>query len=200
MPIRPTEMATKAEVNAMKAALDLRRKDHVRLRALLAALCCGLRKCEARRLRVGDFRKIDGTWALTPRTAKQRSGEPQRVIPFVDGDDIKAIVRYIAQEHGDEPDADKKLFWTAGTRHPFKKTALTDKYVSYHLAWLREQAGIERRLTSHSFRHGFATRLLRGGADLRSVQYLMGHKSIKSCESYLHVSTELCLQAVTAIQ
>ena len=140
MAIRPTEMATREEVNAMKAVLDLRRRDHVRLRALLAAFSCGLRKCEVRRLLVGDFRRIDGQSVLTPRTAKQRNGEPQRVVPMADADDIKALAKYIEQEHGAEPDPTTRLFWTAGTRYPFKRTVLTDKFVTYHIARLRELA------------------------------------------------------------
>lgn len=200
MAIRPTEMATREEVNKMKAVLDLRRKDHVRLRALLAALCCGLRKCEIQRLVVGDFRRIDCGWALTPRTAKQRKGQPQRVVPVADADDIKALARYIEQEHGRCPDPEARLFWTAGTRHPFRKTPISDKYVSYHIARLRQMAGVERRLTSHSFRHGVATRLLRGGADLETVRSILGHASVNSVQHYLHTSTQRCREAMAAIQ
>ena len=200
MAVRPTEMATKDEVEAMKAVLDLRRKDHVRLRALLAVLCCGLRKVEVRRLLTGDFRKIDGQWAITPRTAKQRKGEPQRVVPLADPDDIKALAKYIEQEHGGDPDPCTKLFWTAGTRHPFRKTPITDKFVAYHIQRLRELAGIERRVTSHSFRHGVATRLLRGGADLCTVQQILGHQHISSTQKYLHSSFALKVKAMAAIQ
>src|ERR1041384_7658492 len=49
---------------------------------------------------------------------------------------------------------------------------------SYWVAKLCRDAGVTRRITAHSFRHGFATSLLRSGTDLRTVQQLLGHASI----------------------
>ena len=66
---------------------------------------------------------------------------------------------------------------------------LTVRSVARMLEKYLRQTGLDRRTTPHSLRHSFATHLLDRGADIRSVQELLGHKSLVTTQIYTHVST-----------
>jgi integrase/recombinase XerC len=66
---------------------------------------------------------------------------------------------------------------------------LTTRSVGRMLQKYLRQTGLDRRTTPHSLRHSFATHLLDRGADIRSVQELLGHKSLVTTQIYTHVST-----------
>jgi integrase/recombinase XerC len=81
-----------------------------------------------------------------------------------------------------KPDAETPVFVSrVGTR-------LTTRSVGRMLEKYLKQSGLDSRTTPHSLRHSFATHLLDRGADIRSVQELLGHKSLVTTQIYTHVS------------
>jgi len=71
-----------------------------------------------------------------------------------------------------------------------KGTPLTTRSVERMMKKYLQVAGLNRNLTPHTLRHSFATHLLDAGADLRSVQELLGHASLSTTQVYTHVSVE----------
>ncbi len=72
----------------------------------------------------------------------------------------------------------------------FRGGRLTTRSVDRQLVNYVKQLGIQRKVTPHSLRHSFATHLLAGGADIRSIQELLGHASLSTTQRYTAVSFE----------
>ena len=199
MPARPTEPLTGDEFGRMMACLDRRKRDDVRVGALLVVLRLGLRRGEVIGLRVRDVLSLDDGLALSVRTLKQRSRRPKhRVVPVTNPDAASLLAKYLKQSHA-HSDPDEPLFFTLGRHGPWERTELTPKAIDYWVKRLTARAGIEKRASAHSFRHGCATDLLRGGADLRTVQAILGHATVSSTSHYLHTSRERCAEAVRGL-
>src|SRR3989338_5737965 len=70
----------------------------------------------------------------------------------------------------------------------FGSLRLTSRSIERIVSYYAIKAGVSKRVTPHSLRHGFATDLLRNGADIRSVQILLGHSNISTTQIYTHVT------------
>jgi len=165
------------EIDKLLQAPDMARPTGIRDQAMLSVLyATGLRVSELCHLGLGD---LNASLGFLKTTGK---GNKQRLVP-VGREAIQAVERYLAGARGVllKGRASRYLFITARggclTRQAFWKL----------LAGWGRKAGILRRLTPHVLRHSFATHLLEGGADLRSVQVMLGHADISTTQIYTHV-------------
>ena len=166
-----------SEVEALLRAPAVDTNEGLRDRAMLELLyATGLRVSELIRVRVDDV-VMDAGFLRT-----MGKGSKERIVPF--GDAARdAIVTYI--EHGrpnHDKYADPHLFLTVRGR-PMGRQAFWTKIGHY-----ARLAGIKTHISPHVLRHSFATHLLENGADLRSVQLMLGHADISTTQIYTHVS------------
>jgi integrase/recombinase XerD len=83
----------------------------------------------------------------------------------------------------------------SGEGHRGKDEPISDKTVWYACIEAARHAGINKRVTPHTLRHSWATHLLEGGTDLKTIQVLLGHGDLETTARYLHLS-QRHLQAV----
>jgi integrase/recombinase XerC len=136
----------------------------------------GLRISEACGLTVGN---VD---AEAQRVRVLGKGRKQREVP-VGAPALEAMARYW-RETGHRRDHDLPAFLAA----PGTARAVTPAEVQRRLKRYLAMAGLDPSLTPHKLRHSFATHLLDRGADLRSVQELLGHARLQTTEVYTHVT------------
>jgi len=147
---------------------------------------CGLRIRELCGLRVED---IDFNEQLVRVRGK---GKKERLVP-VGAPALTAIRDYWTQLL--EPPAGVQPVFHADTR---KAAPLSPLQLSRRLKTYLVIAGLDPHLTPHKLRHSYATHLLDAGADLRSVQELLGHAHLVTTQVYTHVTTERLRKAYNA--
>lgn len=108
-------------------------------------------------------------------------GNKERLVPLL-GEAKKAIELYL-EYLPFELDEDEPIF--RGSRGKILQLAVFNR----QLIKLRRLYGLPEHLSSHSFRHSFATHLLQNGANLRSIQDLLGHKSLSTTQRYTKITT-----------
>jgi integrase/recombinase XerD len=171
---------SQAEVNKLLegagGADPIARRD----RALLEVMYgCGLRASEATGLEIGD---IDLRRGFVRPHGK---GSKERVVPL-GSEAARAIERYLRNGRADlvGERVERKLFVN------FRGGALTRQGLYKIIQRHAVAAGLEGKMSPHTLRHTFATHLLSGGCDLRSVQEMLGHADVATTQLYTHLSRE----------
>ncbi|MDZ4814913.1 MAG: tyrosine recombinase XerC [Verrucomicrobiota bacterium] len=187
LPIFMTESQVIALLDAPAQVLEASKKSGQRGRPLspLVALrdaawlevlySCGLRISELTGLKVQDIKPDAEVLRVTGK------GDKQRLIP-VGLPALEAIAKYHAALPA-YPAGHDAVFQNAQGK------AISVLTVQTRLKIYLKASGLDPNLTPHKLRHSFATHLLNHGADLRSVQEMLGHSSLAATQIYTHVST-----------
>ena len=177
---RLPEVLTRSEVQALLAAPKGSDPAALRDRALLEVMyACGLRASEVIGLEVSD---VDLDEGLLRARGK---GSKERVVP-VGSAAVKAMRVYLA--HG-RP-ALVKLTPERALFVNFRGQSLTRQGLYKIVRRHAQSVGLADRMSPHTLRHTFATHLLSGGCDLRSVQEMLGHADVATTQLYTHLSPD----------
>lgn len=172
---RLPEVLSREEVRAL-----LEQPLNIKHRAILTAIyACGLRISEACRLRVADIdskRMVLRVW--------RGKGDKDRYVML--SPHLLKLLREYWQTAKPRP-------WMFPGQDPSRP--ITERSVSRVFEKAKKGAAISRPVCVHSLRHSFASHLLESGTDIRAIQVLLGHRSLRTTTVYLHVSPE-CLASV----
>jgi len=168
------------EIEQILEQPDLRTPLGMRDRAMLEMLyATGMRVSELTRLPIHQV-NLEGGYVLL-----YGKGSKERIVP-IGNEAIKWVTLYLKKARG---------ILAKGRESPFLFINRSGRGMSRQRFWriLKEygrRAGLHKRITPHLLRHSFATHLLERGADLRSVQMMLGHVDISTTQIYTHVTGE----------
>jgi len=173
----PDTLSTK-EIDSLIQAIDLSTPEGERNKAMLETLySCGLRVSELISLKLSDLFFEEGFIKITGK------GNKQRFVP-VGKSTIKIVTSYVNQVRVHltiQKSFEDTLFLNRRGRQ------LTRAMVFTIIKNLAIKINLNKTISPHTFRHSFATHLLENGADLRSIQLMLGHESITTTEVYMHL-------------
>lgn len=166
------------EVLSIIDSVDITKWTGCRDRAILELLYgCGLRVSETSSIRISDIYINDCFVRIVGK------GDKERVVPM--GEPARdAILKYL--EVRPEPALPKydDILFLNKSGGQLSRISIFNMVKKQAL-----EAGITKEISPHTFRHSFATHLIEGGADLRSVQEMLGHESILTTEIYTHIDS-----------
>lgn len=174
------EYLTTGEVDRLEASVDLSTNEGHRNRAIIEVLfSCGLRVSELTNLKLSDLNLEERFMRVVGK------GNKERLVP-ISADAIRELGFWFddRRQMTIKPGEEDYVFLNR-RGHRLTRTMILIMIKRQALA-----AGISKTISPHTLRHSFATAMLRGGADLRVIQVLLGHSDIGTTEIYTHLDDE----------
>jgi integrase/recombinase XerD len=175
------------EIDQIFSAIDHSKPEGVRNRAMLETLySSGLRVSELIDLKISNVHEDIGFLRIIGK------GSKERLVP-VGHSALKHINLYrnhIRNQKEPKKGHEDYLFLNR------RGSRISRVMVFMIIKDLVAQAGINKNISPHTFRHSFATHLIEGGADLRAVQEMLGHESITTTEIYTHLDRDYLKQII----
>jgi integrase/recombinase XerD len=175
------------EIDSLIAAIDLTSNEGERNRAMLETLYgCGLRVSELVSLKISDLFFDEGFVKITGKGNKERFvpiGKAAQKYIHIYRESIRVHLN-IKKQFGDT------LFLSR------RGGQLTRAMIFTIIKNLAVKTDLNKNISPHTFRHSFATHLLENGADLRSIQLMLGHESITTTEIYLHLDRKFLTEVI----
>ena len=175
------------EIDQLIGAIDLSKPEGERNRAILETLYgCGLRVSELTNLKISDLFFDEGFIKVTGK------GDKQRFVPIVKTTQkyINIYLSEIRSHLNIQPGYEDTIFLNRRGKQ------LTRAMIFTIIKQLAKKIGLKKRISPHTFRHSFATHLLKNDADLRSIQLMLGHESITTTEIYVHLDKSHLMDVV----
>jgi integrase/recombinase XerD len=177
------------DIDSLIAAVDLSKEEGERNKAILETLySCGLRVSELITLKNSDLFFDEGFIKITGK------GNKQRFVPIAKSTEkFISIYRINSRSHLKiQKGFEDTLFLNRRGRQ------LTRAMIFTIIRDLATKINLNKTISPHTLRHSFATHLLENGADLRSIQMMLGHESITTTEIYVHLDRKHLTQIVNA--
>ena len=175
------------EINELISAVDLSHPQGERNRTILETLySCGLRVSELITLKISDLFFEEGFIKVTGK------GNKERFVP-IHYNAQRYITIYISEIRSHlkpTKSFEDTLFLNR------RGKGLTRQMIFTILKELAVKINLNKKISPHTFRHSFATHLLKNGADLRAIQLMLGHESITTTEVYVHLDTSYLKEVV----
>lgn len=178
LPMHLPDVLTLDEIDRVIDAIDLSQLEGQRNRAMIEVLySCGLRVSELCSLKISDLYLDEEFIRVTGK------GDKQRLVPISPRAIAELNYYFNDRDHIEiKPGYEDYVFISERRRKPLSRITV------FHIVKeLVGDAGIQKNVSPHTFRHSFATHLLEGGANLRIIQAMLGHESIATTEIYAHI-------------